>query len=408
MSSITEPVHEHIIISKLEKALLNSPFLQRLQWIGQLTGTKHVFPGGVHTRFIHSAGAMHLAGLQMSHLFTTLPTFDEKDIIKVFGKSKQYFIQLARIAALTHDIGHGPFSHSFDKTVYKPIYNVPDNGHDFHRFKLIESDLLKPYIEACGITTEDVAKVWNSTKKDLEKHETAMYHIIHCVVQGPLGADRMDFTKRDAYFTGSKQFGNIADKRILYQSSIKLVNGVYCLCYNTRCISNIIQALDGRKYMYNNVYYHQISMSSSLLIERMMEECAVELKLCERVQNPKQFHYINDTTLMGEILALPETHISNVYCKRFLDRDLPKLVKEISHLAPNEVIPDDKTLPKNTIMIKTKMLTGINPKKFDDYHIYFDTCNDDGTIHICSASELLNNMHYIPQTPYQIVRWYLI
>jgi HD superfamily phosphohydrolase len=377
MSSITEPVHEHIQMSKDEKALLNSPLVQRLQWIGQLTGTKHVFPGGVHTRFIHSAGAMHLAGLQMAHLFTT---FGEQEINDIFGHSKQYFIQLARIAALTHDIGHGPFSHSFDKTVYKPLYGIPDNGHDLHRFKLIECNLLKPYIEKCGVLIEDVAKVWNSTKDDLLKNGTAMFHIIHCVVQGPLGADRMDFTKRDAYFTGSKQFGTIADKRILYQSSIKMVDGVYCLCYNSRCINNIIQALDGRKYMYNNVYYHQVSMASSLLIERMMEECAVELKLCERVQNPLQFHYINDTTLMGEILNLPESHISHMYCKRFLNRNLPKMVKEISHLAPNEEIQSDETLPKNAVMIKTKMLSGINPETFEKYHIRFDTCKCETSI----------------------------
>lgn len=417
MSSITEPVHEIITFSHQEKQLLNSPLVQRLQWVGQLTGTKQVFPGGTHSRFIHSAGAMYLAGEYMETIFSK---FNES-VEQVFGKSPKYFIQVARIAALLHDIGHGPFSHSFDRTVYKPMYGVPDNGHDTHRFMLIESDLLKPYIEACGVSSADIAKVWKSTRDHLKTPHEAVYHIIHCVIQGPLGADRLDFTKRDGYFTGSKQFGTIAEKRIILVSSISkvLIDDITCyaLCYHKKSISNIERTLDGRRYMYNNVYYHQKSMASSLIIERMMDECTKDLNLIERVNDPEQFRYINDYTLIGEIMALPDTtneeidgangtkeeHISKTLCKRFLDRKLPTLVKEILHVPLDCTLENDDTLPGDAIMVMTKPLMGINPEKFDEWGIYF--VDDHGNAEC--LRKILNERHFTTQAPYQIARWYV-
>ena len=135
--SITDPVHKRIPFSLAEKHLLNSPLVQRLQLVGQLTGTKQVFPGGTNTRFLHSIGVMHIATQYIETLFSKFT----ENIEEIFKRSEQYFVQLTRIAAVLHDVGHGPFSHSFDKTVYKPIYNVPDNGHDYHRFSLIQSPL---------------------------------------------------------------------------------------------------------------------------------------------------------------------------------------------------------------------------------------------------------------------------
>ena len=427
LMSITEPVHEQIPFSSEEKLLLNSPILQRLQWVGQLTGIKQVYPGGVHTRFIHSTGAMHIAGMYMVEMFSKF----KGNVEDIFGKSSIYFIQVARIAALCHDIAHGPFSHSFDRSVYSRIYGVPDNGHDIHRFQLIESNLLKGYIEGCGITTNDVANVWKSTKDDLKNPKTAMYHIIHCITQGPLGADRIDFTKRDAYFTGSKQFGTLADKRIISQASIQFVNGVYCLCYNRECVSDIIQTLDGRKYMYNNVYFHQKSMASCLLIETMMEQCTKDLNLIERVKDPNQFRYINDYTLIGEIMALPNDHISKLNCKRFMDRDLPRLVKEITYIPVESTLANITDLPENAVLIKTRSLCGMNAEQFEDYHIYFvDTkmtnfvdkesasaasattnqrspkrLSNDKTF--VTATKMLNDMNYSTQLPYYIARWYV-
>ena len=73
--AIRDPVHKWIKFSPEEKAVIDSPFVQRLRWISQLTSADHVFPGGTHNRFIHSLGAMHLAGKYMRNLFknSTLP-----------------------------------------------------------------------------------------------------------------------------------------------------------------------------------------------------------------------------------------------------------------------------------------------------------------------------------------------
>ncbi len=107
--SIQDPIYGSIPFSASEKAIIDSPLFQRLRFVGQLTGASQVFPGGVHTRFSHSLGAMHIAGLYATHLSSFINMEKDKDTL----------IRVARIAALLHDIGHGPFSHAYDHTVYK-------------------------------------------------------------------------------------------------------------------------------------------------------------------------------------------------------------------------------------------------------------------------------------------------
>src|SRR3989344_3374900 len=74
-NGIRDPVHKWIKFNELEKKLIDHPFMQRLRWVNQLASVNMVFPGGVHTRFAHSLGAMHLAGKYMSSIINNTKTF---------------------------------------------------------------------------------------------------------------------------------------------------------------------------------------------------------------------------------------------------------------------------------------------------------------------------------------------
>jgi uncharacterized protein len=402
---VRDPIHNWIKFSENEKKIINSPYVQRLRWISQLTSVDHVFPGGTHNRFTHSLGTMYLAGKYMKNLFNNTPiTESMHQNVQCIWNNKSKFIQLARIAALLHDVGHGPFSHAYDRTVYKKIYGKEDGGHDEYRLKLIFSPLLAPYIENCGIDPNDLVKCWTKNRGN------DIYSVIGCIIQGPLGADRMDFTLRDSYFTGTNHFGTISNKRIISNSSMLVFGGENIkephirLIYKAKIMPDIIQALEGRFHMYDSVYLHKVVISSSILIEKMIEEAYIPLKLEERTRDPYLFLNITDYTIIGEITSSTSSELEKAreYCRRYMFRELPTMIREeLSQERTKEI------LNENMFVSHSKNIESINTETFDKLGIMFYSSERGGTIESCS--QVLEKMKYSPpQQSYHYVRTFII
>ena len=100
-NAIHDPVHGQVWLTKVEIDLINSEQFQRLRGIGQLTPVDLVFPGATHKRFAHSIGAAHVIGMIAAH----------KRVAAYFEDGRDELVQLLRLAALLHDVGHLPFSH---------------------------------------------------------------------------------------------------------------------------------------------------------------------------------------------------------------------------------------------------------------------------------------------------------
>ena len=306
--AIRDPVHNYITVNKAELNLIDSTYLQRLRWISQLSGVRLVFPGAQHSRIAHAMGVMHLAGEYAKQVYTE------------HKKSElNHKVQLARLAGLLHDVGHGPFSHAFDDTVYRDLYPNSLHGHDLHRFKIIESDFLLPYIEDCGVSTTELSDLWQG--KDC---------VMQAITQGALGEDRMDFMLRDAYYAGTSHFGSIASKRLISNALIEDHENVPSLHYNLKVLEDIFQSLLGRFYMYRGVYFHKASAAADILIRKLLDSAKDHLNLAERTKNLEEYQWLNEYTLIGEIMASkdPELNQAKDYTKRLLSRDLPKLVWE--------------------------------------------------------------------------------
>jgi HD superfamily phosphohydrolase len=100
---VRDPIHGAVHVSDRERAVLDSPYFQRLRNIKQVGFTELAFPGATHSRYLHSVGVMHLAGVAFDAVFRRW----------VFSSSKRQaeLRQCVRLAALLHDVGHAPFSH---------------------------------------------------------------------------------------------------------------------------------------------------------------------------------------------------------------------------------------------------------------------------------------------------------
>jgi len=432
--SIRDPILEGIACTKEEKDLINSPLVQRLKWVTQLSMVNQVYNGATHSRFAHSLGALSTASDYMEHLLQTLSPYQIREcgMDRPGLPDKEHFIQVARIAGLLHDIGHGPFSHSFDHQVYSKIYGIEDGGHDIARIELIKHKDIYPYIETCGVSVWELLEIWapGTTGETFAPIYRQMFDIIKIIVEGPLGADRMDFTRRDSYHTGMQHQGTIPVKKIIHDSKLYIDKGVLRISYNAKCLGDIIRTLDGRLSMYSSVYMHRTSMAASLLVELMLDLSCDTLNLVELTKNPITFRTLNDHKIFGMISEWQSTkYVSNgsefypepnpkmerakkLYYQ-LMDRHLPKM--DFEENINNLDEPYDEELYKKKwyhdrnsetfSIVKTRVLSGISAGKFDKHNITFHKKE----LHGLTCAELLEEMGYkTPIMPYYIVRGYTL
>ncbi len=369
-----DPVYSEIFISPLEMIVLDTKPVQRLRFLSQLTGAEMVYPGASHTRFAHSLGTMHVAGLYADHLFPS-------DISKV---------RILRLAGLLHDIGHGPFSHQFDDVVY-PMAGV-EGGHDEHRkrilkelmpdhtlrsFERIANDSMREHVlEDLKATVGDFKNLEDGLEKlfskiagvfEGEEEGTVEFNVI----QGPLGADRIDFILRDSYNSGTRTFGTGAPDRIIRNSLILNVGGKDVLCYNIKAMDDIYSALFGRFMMYKNVYFHKTSRSADLMIQEILRLSFKALKMEERVKDLEKFVDMTDVGILEEIKMKaaqvkedpsPEEEDllkARDILERLLRRDLWKVVLEM----PFSIEGIDPTLVSRSLAVETLEKMRSNIKK---------------------------------------------
>lgn len=180
-----------IALSATECLLINTEAFLRLHRIKQLSHAYVAFPSALHTRYEHSLGAMHVAGLMCKKLELDSET-----------------TRLVRIAALLHDIGHGPFSHLFEE-VLGPINSINGSVHE-HITRLIIKD--DPEIKKIlGNDRYKIIKILNENKSEVEPDLRLMSDI----VSSSLDADKLDYLARDSYYLGVN-YGKFDLVRILH------------------------------------------------------------------------------------------------------------------------------------------------------------------------------------------------
>jgi uncharacterized protein len=233
MKFIKDPVHGYVEVEESLLPLLDSPPVQRLRHIRQLGFSYLVYPGANHTRFEHALGTMHLARLMCTHLG--------------LGQGEA---DLATAAALLHDVGHGPFSHTTEPLMRE----YAGRGHDEIGPFLASGPLAGP-LEGAGLDPREVAAVIGGS------------HPLSPLIHGDLDVDRMDYLQRDAHYTGVP-YGTVDASRLI-KSCILDAEG---MVIDENGINAAESLLIARTLMRPAVYYHHVSrIASSMLLLALQE-----------------------------------------------------------------------------------------------------------------------------------------
>ena len=212
---IRDPVHNFIRVTPEERAVIDSPAVQRLRHIHQLSLSYLVYPGATHRRFEHSLGVMHLAGQVFDvvtdpnnlsdEVRTVVPEVDRRDLMP-------YWRTLVRMAALCHDLGHLPFSHGAEHELLPEGYSHERLSMDLIRhpdFAALLHELTPP------IHAEVLAKLAvGPGKAPGESFSTWEAILTEIVVGDAFGVDRMDYLLRDSLHAGV-QYGRFDHHRVI-------------------------------------------------------------------------------------------------------------------------------------------------------------------------------------------------
>lgn len=372
-----DPIHGFISVDELEKKIIDTPLFQRLGYIKQLTSAYHIFPGGQHTRKSHSIGAMHLSKKYIKAILNNPRTCS---MLRT-AANKDEIISYVSVAALLHDVAHGPFSHSFDSTVYAQIYGA-GKGHDIHRFKLVDT-----YFKNCKNIPEYFD--WNKVKdiwkggKDAETFFGKEYgNVLKVIISGPCSVDRGDFLKRDSYFCGIN-YGVIDMDRIMDNCWIDRIDEKLVFVYDSKVVKSMIQGLVSRLYLYEEIYLNKHVIAMSILIELMILEANSKYNYANRVNNIEEFIYLNDDSIFYEILWSkdPSLESARKYARMIYERKVPKLEseevltvnKDIHHKEGIQILERGGNVTK--VMWTSRGLSKDFVSEFEKYNIHISHNN---------------------------------
>lgn len=268
---INDPVFGFINIPKgLLYDILRHPLLQRLNRIKQLGLSSVVYPGAQHTRFQHSLGAFYLTSEAVQHL-TAKGNF-------IFDSEAE----AVEAAILMHDIGHGPFSHVLEDTI---VRGVSHEDISLMLMERINKEMNGQLTLAIRIFKDEYPK-----------------RFLHQLVSGQLDMDRLDYLRRDSFYTGVSE-GNIGSARIIKMLDVKDDH----LVVEAKGIYSIENFLTARRLMYWQVYLHKTSVAyERMLISTLLRAKELAGRGTELFASPALRFFLYNDINRAAFYASPE------------------------------------------------------------------------------------------------------
>ncbi len=305
-----DPIHGYVRVndSVVWDCIMTREF-QRMKRIRQLGSTSMIYHAGEHSRFAHSLGVYEIVRRMVNEVEDLNENLTDYEKLTVM------------LAGLLHDIGHAPFSHSFE--------SIMKRSHEEYTVQIIRepsgiNKVLKEYSETLA---DDVASVIDGTHSN---------PILCQLVSSQLDADRMDYLLRDSYFTGTK-YGEFDLERIL--RTMRVADGK--LVVKASGMHTIEDYIMARYHMYWQVYFHPVSRSYDALLKlvfrRLFELYQKDASIVEQlpmfkplltqsVLDNSQFYDLDDSVCFYafHVMTKMEDKIISDLAERILDRKLFK------------------------------------------------------------------------------------
>lgn len=303
--------------------LIDHPYFQRLRRIKQLGLSHLVYPGALHTRFHHALGAMFLMQEAIENIRSKGHEITEEEA------------KGATIAILLHDIGHGPFSHALEHTIVEGITH--------EHLSALFMDRLNEEFD--GELTLGIQIFKDQYKKKF----------LHQLVSSQLDMDRLDYLKRDSFYSGVSE-GVVSSERI-----IKMLNVVDDqLVIESKGIYSIEKFLVARRLMYWQVYLHKAVVSAEYMLVKIL-------------QRAKEI-----ATDGGEVFCSPALHrfIYNTYSQAHFESD-PTLLNDFSQLDDFDIMGAIKVWQNHSDPILAKLSTMLVNRKLLKIEIQSEPISDE-------------------------------
>ena len=297
VGEITDPVHKCIQVTELERELIDAPVFQRLRRIKQLAGAHLVYPSAQHSRFEHSMGAMHVAGLAGDRLFS-LNELADHDLV-----------QQLRVASLLHDIGHGPFSHLSEEVMMLRS----NKDHEQIGKEIIRRTEISDILSTHGFSPKQISDL--STGQSNSK-------FMNEIIAGSLSSDLMDYLPRDSLFTGA-EYGRIDYNRII--NSFTITDG-RSIALQRSSLYSFESMLISRYEMFKAVYFHKTVRAAEVMLLHSILLAFDSIDFLTR--NVQTFLALTDDTIIAKLLSARQRPVVRQLVRNYLERKLLKCVYE--------------------------------------------------------------------------------
>ena len=316
-----------------EEQIIDNPWVQRLRQIHQLQTAWWVFPSAEHTRFQHVLGAMHLASRAVAALYESLKE-SCPDV-----PSRGYVESLARMAALLHDVGHGPFGHFFDdffladfglthETLGRQII-TGELGDLLGRVRRNPNSVLE---SGETLSAEQVAFLVMRPTAKADDSQPRWLVLLRSLFSGLYTVDNMDFVLRDAYMSGYSTRAFDLDRLLHY--SFFSDEG---LTIHARGLPALISFIGVRAELFRAIYFHRTVRAIDLTLRDLFAASREHLFPGDPREHLERYLGLTEWSLLVEVARWPQ---SDDETKRQLGQQWRQFLRRRSPGMTHRRLPD--------------------------------------------------------------------
>ena len=250
--TVRDPVWQNIRLDAAAAAIVDTSEFQRLRRVKQLGFAHLVYPGAIHTRFLHALGVHHLTGRAIEAL-------RDRGALEALDDEQTAAVPIVRLAALLHDIGHYPFSHAMEELEAGAIPG--------HHEEMADRFLASPAIRRVlgGVAPDAGARIGALIRGTSD-------HPLQGLVSGSLDLDKIDYLRRDSLFCGVP-YGAVDVERLLESLTLaREADGAPLeVAVTEKGISALESLLFAKYQMFRNVYWHHAVRAATVAFRRLIE-----------------------------------------------------------------------------------------------------------------------------------------